>query len=405
MELTKYIKENKINNYDKLKIILESEPFNLKIKEDIHYNHLFLIHNQENSDFNLKIVNECNGIILNKNSLEIVCYTFDKCLDNETDFPDNYLDNDNLFIEKSIEGTLVRLFYDHYINDWVLSTKKCIDASKSRWISYKTFDLLFNDCFNNDNDYKELLEKLAKHICYSFIITHPENKMVVQYSRPLLFHISSRDMITLEELHLDIGINKISKTYLPKQNIKGFLNAIYINTDVSYEGYIFIDTYFRRWKFKTPFFKKIKDIWGNTNNRFFYYLNLRKNSILLKEYLYYFSYDKDSFKKYETILTNLTKKIINSYYKKFIDKTEIKVPFYFSKIIYKLHGDYQKDKIKTDFNKVSHTLLNTDSKLICYMINNLNEDLDQQENNEEYDEEYNNYYNEEMIEKVMDVET
>jgi hypothetical protein len=43
----------------------------------------------------------------------------------------------------------------------------------------------------------------------------------------------------------------------------------------------------------------------------------------------------------------------------------------FSKIIYKLHGSYYKDKIKTDFNKVSLMLLETDIKLICYMINEM----------------------------------
>ncbi len=87
MELTNFIQKNNIANFDSLKSILENDPYNLKIKEDNNLQTLCLIHNQDKSDFNNKIVNECNGIILDKNTLKIICYTFDKC--EETNFPNN----------------------------------------------------------------------------------------------------------------------------------------------------------------------------------------------------------------------------------------------------------------------------------------------------------------------------
>ena len=43
MELIKFIRENNINNYEILKSILESETYNLKIKEDNDYPGLFLM--------------------------------------------------------------------------------------------------------------------------------------------------------------------------------------------------------------------------------------------------------------------------------------------------------------------------------------------------------------------------
>jgi hypothetical protein len=366
MELQKFIRENNINEYDSLKSILESKPFNLKIKEDNDYPHLFLIYNNESSDFNLKIVKECNGIILEKSTLNILCYTFDKCTDT-IDFPVYNFDLHNLFVEKSIEGTLVRLFFDKKSNAWLLSTKKCIDASKSKWLSNKSFDILFNDCI----DFNDLKNFLDINICYSFIITHPENNMVVTYQKPELFHISSRDMNTLEEIFISIGVKQIKKEFISKDSLQDYLNFIKNDINLSYEGYIFIDTYYNRWKIKTPLFTKVKNIWGNTNNRFYHYLELRKNPNLLKEYLYYFKNDTEIFKSYELIIDNLINKIVECYIHKHINKTIEKIPFYFGKIIYKLHGDFYKDKIKTDFNKVSLTLLNMDSKLVCYMVNNL----------------------------------
>jgi len=367
MELIKFIKDNQINNYDNLKNILESNPFNLKIKEDVDYPHLFLIYSEDNSNFDLKIVNECNGIILNKQTLDIVCYTFDKC-NEDIEFPVNNFNLDNLYIEKSIEGTLVRLFFDKISDGWLLSTKKCIDASKSKWISNKSFDKLFNDCINFH------IDQLDKNVCYSFIICHPENKIIVFYQKPMLFHISSRDMITLKEINEDIGSIQIQREYIHKDSLQDFLNSIKIDTNLYCEGYIFIDTFYNRWKIKTPFFKKVRNIWGNTNNRFYRYLELRKDDELLKEYLYYFIHDIELFKVYELKINNLINKIVECYIHKHINKTIEKIPFYFSKIIYKLQGDYYKDKIKTDFNKVSLKILNTDIKLICYMINNLEKD-------------------------------
>ena len=72
MELIQFIKENQINNFQTLKTILEIKPYNLKIKEDESYPNLFLIHSKEDSDFSIKLVNECNGIILDKNTFKVL---------------------------------------------------------------------------------------------------------------------------------------------------------------------------------------------------------------------------------------------------------------------------------------------------------------------------------------------
>ena len=142
MDFNNFIRTNRIDDYSTLKNYLELDPYNLKFKEDINYPNLLLIYNTEKSDFNLKIVNECNGLIIDKDKLNIVCYTFDKCNNSEV-IPDN-LDKDNLFIECAAEGTLIRLYYNY--GKWIFSTKKCIDASKAKWLSSRNFIDLFFDC-------------------------------------------------------------------------------------------------------------------------------------------------------------------------------------------------------------------------------------------------------------------
>jgi hypothetical protein len=375
MEIKRLIKENQINDYVNLKLILESSEFNLKIKEDTDFPTLFLIHTQDTSNFNVKLVNECNGLIMDKNTLEIVCYSFDKCSDSTTIFDASVIiDFDDLYIEKSLEGTLIRLYY--YNNKWNLSTKKCIDASKSKWLSEKNFTQLFNECIQNYN----IMDNLNTSYCYSFIITHPENNIIVIYTTPIVYHVSTRDMTTLNEIDVKIGLPKNERLPVMKSDLNIMLSQISSAIDLTNEGYLFIDTNFNRWKIKTEIYKYVRNLWGNSNNRFYRYLELRKDNNLLHEYIKYFDYDRHTFIKYETKISTLAENILKIYVSKHITKDEppMKTPYFFAKIIYKLHGDYYKDKskTKTNYNKVMMVLIEMDPKQVCFMINHYEKYID-----------------------------
>lgn len=365
MEISRFIQENQITDYNILKSILESTPYNLKIKEDNEIPNLFLIHSQDNSDFNLKIVNECNGIILDKNTFKIICYTFNKCIDsNAIDVNLNY---DNLYYETALEGTLIRLYF--YNDIWNLSTKKTINASKSKWLSNKSYSELFYESFTNDN----CITNLNKNYCYSFIITHPENVSIVNYIIPVSYHISTRDMNTMNEIIINIGFKQIDKIYIDKGMLPDILGKLLIDNNLLYEGIILIDSNYNRQKLRTTVYNKAKLLWGNTNNRFYRYLELRKDTNLLNEYLTYINHDRCNFINYENIVFNLASDILNFYLNKYIDKSnDVKIPFYFQKIINKLHKDFYKSKIKTDHNKIMLFLLDLEPKNICFIINNYN---------------------------------
>jgi hypothetical protein len=360
MEISRFIQTNQITDYNILKSILESSPYNLKIKED---NNLFLIHTQDNSDFNLKIVNECNGIILDKNTFKIICYTFNKCIDSNA--LDTSLDYNNLYFETALEGTLIRLYF--YNDTWNLSTKKTINASKSKWLSNKSYAELFYESLTDN-----IINNLNQNYCYSFIITHPENVFVVNYTEKILYHISTRDMNTLNEISIDIGIKQIEKIFISNDMLPDILGKLLTDNNLLYEGILLIDINYNRQKLRTAIYTKAKLLWGNTNNRFYRYLELRKDTNLLNEYLTYMNQDRYNFINYENIVSQLASDILGCYLGKYIDKNNNKLPFFFNKIIYKLHGDFYKSKIKTDHDKIMLFLLDLDPKKICFMINNNN---------------------------------
>jgi hypothetical protein len=383
MELINFIKNNNIKNYDEFKLVLENEPFFLKFKEDSEIPELFLIYPQEQSDFTNIITRQCNGIIMEKNTLKIICYSLEKCIDDDTKL-DERINTENMTLEFAIEGAMVRLYF--YNNNWYLATKKCINASKAKWLSNKNFLELFIECLSSINNLENLQEKLNKEYCYTFILVHPENNIVVNNLQPCLYHISTRNLSSLSEIDENIGINKCMKKNFSIDEFNLLLESLKNEQNYSYEGYMIIDNNnYVRQKFKTNIYKMIRDIWGNTNNRFFRYLELRKNFDLLNNYLLYFPQDRNKFFEFEEMVNKLAFKILECYKLHHIFKEKNKIPFYFSKIIYKLHGDFMKNRIMTSHEKVMITLLELDPKQICFMINKLNSEKEKENNLENMD--------------------
>jgi len=371
MELLKLIKEQNVTEYINLKNILENVPFLLKIKEDKTYSNLFLICGQDTSDYSLKIVNECNGIILDKNTLSIVCYTFDKCPEQNNLNPLLNCETGNLYYEPVYEGALIRAYFHE--NKWMVSTKKCIDPSKSNWISKRSFMDLFNDAVNIQNP--NILEHLDKKYCYSFILSHPENNIITKCFYPRLYHISTRNMETLTEVNIDIPLVHRIERIPFTMSFEELNNYIETDMNLDIEGYMLIDINYNRQKFKKKYINNIRYLWGNTNNRFFRYLELRKNAEVLNQYLFFFPGDQGIFNEYEMQIVQLALNILYCYTGKHMHKTAIKIPYYYAKFIYKLHGDFINTKIITDYNKVMYELWMIEPKKLCFMYNEWQKEL------------------------------
>ena len=54
--------------------------------------------------------------------------------------------------------------------------------------------------------------------------------------------------------------------------------------------FVFIDKNYNRHKIRTPIFNKARELWGNTNNRFQRYLELRKDVNLFNKVFVFISF-------------------------------------------------------------------------------------------------------------------
>ena len=206
-----FLKEKNITQFNELKEFVQQDCFKLKIKEDKELDNVALIYSNHESNINEELVLFFNGVIIEKSSLKIICYTFDKCKEDNT-FDHKLLDSE-LYIEPTYEGTLIRLFY--YNNKWNMSTKKMINALNARWTSSKSFGEMFLEIFD-----PSILDKLDKNHCYSFIMSHNENNIIFKYASNFLIHISSIDLVNQVEIESDIGIQKNTRVKLEDQKEK-----------------------------------------------------------------------------------------------------------------------------------------------------------------------------------------
>ncbi len=366
MEFIQWIQSKNFENFESFKSVVEAEPYHMKIKTDDAYPTLYLICGTESTPYTENWMKECNGLILERDTNRIVCYTFDKMDDFGEDVVDSRIDPATAHFEISVEGALMRLFY--YQGQWILSTKKCINARRSHWLSKKSFHEMFEEVYPMSQ-----MNRLNENHCYSFVLCHPENQMVVHYEKGAVYHIATRDMQTFQEIDIDIGIEKVPKMEIVNGDIS-LLSTLKTTENLSYEGYLLVDGNYRRQKFQSVIFKRARELWGNTNQRFYRYLEIRKlGPSIMAEYLSYMPHEKTSFIENEKKMVDLGVFIWNEYMDRHIRKTGKETPYYLKRIIYDLHGEFLSTREKTSVEKIMKWIEKMDVKLQCFFVLKMNE--------------------------------
>ena len=296
--------------------------------EDKDYTNVYLLkYDREKSDINNILVRECRGIILEKETNKVVCYGLNK-MNSKNEFEKIASDIwSECKIEDSIDGTQIRLYYN---NKWVITTARCIDGYKSKWNYVKSYGILFDDV-------KHLvdLNKLNKNYTYTFIMKHVENRIIENVKDNDLYHIHTRDNISLNEVEHDIGVKKPTKYHFESlKDLKDELGVMTFETMgyvVSYEN--------EKYMYRCKEYESVKEL--KENNK-------------LESFLFYFPEYEKLFKYTEDKLLNLYKNIHNLYLNKFIYKNiEFKdINITYRSIIYNLHGLFKETNNPTTLNTI-----------------------------------------------------
>ena len=231
-------------------------PHFVKIKRDGAY--VIFTYSQVESDFSNPVVQECRGIILREDGLVPVCVPFFKFF-NAGEPNAHTVDWGTARVQEKIDGSIIKLWHDAGM--WHVSTNGTIDAAKAT----------LENSVCEYGSYGELFEvarrraglnfgALDPECTYMFELVSPYNKAIVYYADIAIFHIGTRNNISLKEFDTNIGVAK-PKTF-PLNSLDDCMRAA-ANLPFNEEGYVVVDANFHRVKVKSPEYVRVHRLGNN----------------------------------------------------------------------------------------------------------------------------------------------
>lgn len=219
--LTHYIKNSDSNIENLRKNLLDLGVLSKDYPDD----GLLLLYNRYDSRNKVPVELECRSVIIDKNTLDIVCYTCPTPIYNLDAV--NYMirhPNQKKQIFLCYEGSLLSLF--NHNNKWYLSSRRCLDSKESVIEDKSHYDMfmevLEQDGYGSLEDFTKFLDP---NLSYHFVLIHHHNKNIIDYSEQFedeykkLCFIFARDKNTQTELNSeDIESTIVSDNiFLPKK--------------------------------------------------------------------------------------------------------------------------------------------------------------------------------------------
>lgn len=376
MEIQKIIKGK---TFPEIKNMFINE-YNLIVKEDEKLPNLYLVTKNRDKDEYYKnlskehsFIEECNGIILEKNTNKVISMPFTKNMnfihdDNQYNLTNYDMKWDNVEIQEFYEGTQIRLY--NYNGEWNVATCRCLDAKRAKWGKYNFYDLFVEVAANLKFNWKNL------EVGYSHILLfyHSKMKMVHEYENDYIIHLATMDLSknNYPEIDYDLGLKK---SEIVKNLTEERFWELITCGDLRIYGFVLKDKNSgKRLKVNSKIYEKAKDMLGNItpNNMIYRYLELKKEG-KVKDYLLFYPEDGNLFRKYENMLDDMIVKIHQEYCDKFVNK-KVKmneVTFCFRTFIYNINGEYLKNTSrKMTKKRVAALFWNKEPAQIAFIFNN-----------------------------------
>jgi hypothetical protein len=260
-------------------------------------------------------------------------------------------------IEEFLEGTMVNCFLDHEGNI-VWCTRTSLGANNG-FYEGKRFSELIEDAMVKDGitngALKEKLSYGGAKRCMSFVLQHPEHK-VVQY-----IEVPTLSLVQICELRGDGSFKLMSSPddWSPEEDFTAWnhpqkyeflgihetpLDRMKTLTEVkppTWQGLVFRSYDGRRWRMRTPTYKILRVLRGQEARDEERFARLRKNG-QIHTYLLTWPRDQERFWSLEAKLRDLTAMAYAEYCAVHKEKTkQIKdVSIHLRTVVYELHGIY-----------------------------------------------------------------
>jgi hypothetical protein len=218
----------------------------------------------------------------------------------------------HIVAQEFVEGTMINVFYDSY---WKIATRNTVDADISFYKKQdgKTFKTMFEEACQENG---LVLDALNRRFCYSFVLQHPDNRIVVPFSKPQLYLVEAYEIVIAEFLEDPVPCVRV----IPQNISTVRTDGQWQNTTVRFPEVYEFTTYSElidkfasantpynimgiviknmitneRAKIRNPIYEEVRHLKGNHCKLQYQYLTLRKEG-KLPEFLKYYPETKKEF--------------------------------------------------------------------------------------------------------------
>ena len=250
------MKELKIVEYIR-EFGLEDAIATFKLKSKDYGYKVLLKYDQLESDMSLSEVQDCRGLILERDTWKVMSLAFRKFF-NSAEGSAAIIDWDTAHIFEKCDGTMIQLYWDWVKEKWMVGTSGMAEAEGE--VNEKpntTFSQLFWD--TAILNYQLNVGRLVKGRTYVFELMTPYNIVVTPHGQSKLALLGVRHNDSLDEfgfnqilmISTDIGIPHVETFFINALHPDDLI-ATFEGMPFTEEGYVVCDANFNRIKIKNP---------------------------------------------------------------------------------------------------------------------------------------------------------
>jgi hypothetical protein len=285
----------------------------------------------------------CRSVILNSSN-KVVGFAPPKSIHADNFIKKYSENNESIQAEEFVEGTMINVFFDPSIGvtgSWEISTRNTVGATSSFYKSYgsKTFRQMFMEAAV---ECKLDIDKLEQELCYSFVLQHPENRIVVPFKKPDLYLVGVYKINNIpENITVDFFDVKNYKQFFQELGTTVKFPQVYelnkyseliekygsMNTSYDIVGVIIHNKNTgERTKIRNPVYEQVRNLRGNQPKLQYQYLSLRKEG-KVKDFLKFYPENKSDFSTFRDQVHLFTNTLYSNYVSCYIKKEKPLIEF------------------------------------------------------------------------------
>jgi hypothetical protein len=253
---------------------------------------------------------------------------------------------DGITVEEFADGVLIGQFWDRKTESWRVHTRSTLDA-RCRYFSKRSFSVLFYEALG---PVVPNLEVLDTSVCYSWVLSHPENRIVCEVPKPAVTLVGQY-RVAEDASFVEIPREETPAALaaaLPKAfsttDVMGTLGMMAaMNGSLKSQGIVMkcAGQPMKRWKLRSQLYKTVRHMRGNQARLDFLWMDMWSKGTL-NEYLRYYPEERSAINSVVNRWKAITQDVFKIYTDVFKARTAEKstIPAKYRPLVYGVHNMY-----------------------------------------------------------------